>query len=752
MENLKKLYVREFTLWISVSFIITFIIEILSKRSVWKTIQFFCTKPLVFLFNVLIVMVPIGIAFFFKRRIFVMTLICSILLVLGVTNFIVLSNRVTPFCPTDILLIGDAIKVADNYLSWYLVMGIIIGIILVIIGLLILYKKAPVYEKKIPVVQKILVMAATTLLVLISNEVGRTNGMIPKTFANIAQAYQEYGFVCCFSYGIFDTGISKPSTYNDQVVDEILEKVEAGIGETTIPESTNEEVKRQETIVQETSEGGETQTELETSDTNTTNGAEETSETMSTEETDVIAETKEPEEEKKPNIIFVQLESFFDLKEMTTIHTNQDPILFFHNLMKSYTSGYLHVPVIGAGTANTEFEVITGMNLDFFGPGEYPYKTVLKTKTCESMAYNMKELGYQTHVIHNNTATFYSRDTIFPQLGFDSFTSVEYMNDLVYNEVGWVKDSCLTSEIIKTIESSDEPDLIYTISVQGHGAYPTEPVLEHEIVTVTGLDTTEQENAYTYYANQLREMDHFIRDLVTALRKTDEKCVLVLFGDHLPTLGIEQEMIGDKSLFETPCVIWDNIGLEKQDLSLEAYQLSSYVFNRLGYHQGVMTKYHQAYFEKLKEENGGISTVVEEAPAEGTAKKEYLDQLEIMEYDVLYGNQESLSNTKPYEKSNMRMGVNDIKLKSAILRDGVLYVHGTNFTDASVVYVNDEPMETIKATQGLLLVNDFVPEDGQKIYVAQYAAKDKKILSKTNTFEIKTVTSIRLQEVGETGE
>ena len=61
-------------------------------------------------------------------------------------------------------------------------------------------------------------------------------------------------------------------------------------------------------------------------------------------------------------------------------------------------------------------------------------------------------------------------------------------------------------------------------------------------------------------------------------------------------------------------------------------------------------------------------------------------------------------------------------------------------------------METIKATQGLLLVNNFIPEDGQKIYVAQYAAKDKKILSKTNTFEIKTVTSIRLQEVGETGE
>ena len=53
---------------------------------------------------------------------------------------------------------------------------------------------------------------------------------------------------------------------------------------------------------------------------------------------------------------------------------SEDPIPNFRKLMEQYSSGYLWVPSVGAGTANTEFEVITGMNLDFFGPGEYPYK------------------------------------------------------------------------------------------------------------------------------------------------------------------------------------------------------------------------------------------------------------------------------------------------------------------------------------------------------------------------------------------
>ena len=82
--------------------------------------------------------------------------------------------------------------------------------------------------------------------------------------------------------------------------------------------------------------------------------------------------------------------------------------------MKEYSSGYYKVPSVGAGTANTEFETITGMSLHYFGPGEYPYKSILKETTCESVPYVLKNLGYSTHAVHNNEANFYGRRSVFP--------------------------------------------------------------------------------------------------------------------------------------------------------------------------------------------------------------------------------------------------------------------------------------------------------------------------------------------------
>ena len=183
----------------------------------------------------------------------------------------------------------------------------------------------------------------------------------------------------------------------------------------------------------------------------------------------------------------MQLESFFDPELVNFLNISEDPIPYYRQLMKDYSSGYLRVPVVGAGTANTEFETISGMSLRYFGAGEYPYKSVLSEETCESAPYVLKNLGYATHAIHNNEANFYSRRSVFSRLGFDTFTSEEYMPDISdVTATGWVKDHILTKEIIKTLDATDEPDYIYTISVQGHGDYPTEPVLDDPEITVTG--------------------------------------------------------------------------------------------------------------------------------------------------------------------------------------------------------------------------------------------------------------------------
>src|SRR5699024_9814978 len=106
--------------------------------------------------------------------------------------------------------------------------------------------------------------------------------------------------------------------------------------------------------------------------------------------------------EEPVNVIFLQLESFFDPKQVEFLNLSEDPIPNFRRLMEEYTSGYFRVPSVGAGTANTEFETITGMSLHYFGPGEYPYKSILKEKTCESVPYVLKGLGYSRSEEHTS--------------------------------------------------------------------------------------------------------------------------------------------------------------------------------------------------------------------------------------------------------------------------------------------------------------------------------------------------------------
>ena len=162
-------------------------------------------------------------------------------------------------------------------------------------------------------------------------------------FGNIAFAYEDYGYPYCLATTIFNTGISEPRDYSEDEINRI-EKTESNLPKTK-------------------------------------------------------------EDGKRPNILFLQLESFFDPTLVNYLDISEDPIPNFRKLMKEYSSGYYKVPSVGAGTANTEFETITGMSLHYFGPGEYPYKSILKETTCESVPYVLKNLGYSTHAVHNNEPT-----------------------------------------------------------------------------------------------------------------------------------------------------------------------------------------------------------------------------------------------------------------------------------------------------------------------------------------------------------
>lgn len=629
-----------------------FLIEAISRHSFTEAWDFMTGRPLVFAYNAGLIFTSSLIVYLFRRRCFIRVLLTMFWLLLGIINGVILATRVTPFTGPDLHLLTDGMALLEKYLPKWGVIVALIVLGLFALTLLALIVKGPKYKGKLKYRWNIPLVLLSVVAFFGITQLALEKRVLSNYFGNIAFAYEDYGYPYCLGVTIFNTGISCPRDYSET------------------------EIKR-----------------IENTEKN-------------------LPKTKEGDH---PNIIFLQLESFFDPELVNYLEISEDPIPIFRKLMKEYTSGYYKVPSVGAGTANTEFESITGMSLHYFGPGEYPYKSILKETTCESAPYVLKDLGYSTHAIHNNEANFYGRRSIFPNLGFDTFTSAEYMaEEDDKNPLGWTKDKVLTEEIMKCLESTeDQPDYVYTISVQGHGAYPEEPEIEEAEITVTGSPTESKNNQWEYYVNQIKEMDDFVGELTAALEEYPEDVVLVMYGDHLPTMDLTVEDVDNRYLFQTQYVMWDNFGLEKKNVNLAAYQMAAEVMDRVGIHEGTVFRYHQARRNT----------------------KNYQVDLETLQYDLLYGKRFSYQGENPYKRTKMRLGIYDTTLDGISLVsawDHTYRITGTNFTPSSQVKLNGEWYETVYVNPTTLMISGTELEDFDRLSVVQRSnSSTRKALSKS---------------------
>lgn len=618
-QSVKLFFQKPLIQVFAIAAVLNLLVDSFSRESLFRAFGAVFTSPLVFLYNTLIIAITLAPALFFTRRIFFYVIVALLWITVGITDFILLQFRTTPFTFVDITMIQSAIGIWDHYLSvWQLVL-IALLILAAVIGCVILFRKV----KKLPKLPALRVLKSIVLMLacaIIATDAGVWLNLLSKNFGNLADAYHKYGLPYCFANSLFNTGIDKPKKYSDEYVQQIIDAIENG------------------TLVT-SADAGPTPTPnavLTPEATPTPQATVTPVPTLAPAPTEIVCERP-----KKPNILFLQLESFFDPTTIVGSVFTQDPLPNYRRLMEEYTSGSLYVPSVGAGTANTEFEVITGMNLDFFGPGEYPYKTILLETTCESIGYVLKNHGYGTHAIHNNDGTFYGRHLVFPNLGFDTFTSIEYMNNVARTPLNWAKDEVLIGEIAKALDSTEEPDFIYTISVQGHGSYPDKAVLTDPAIDLTlPEELAELYYPLLYYTNQIHEMDQFVADLIESLEKRGEDTVLVMYGDHLPGFKLTEEDLGGNSLFATQYIVWSSFDLAAEHPNLEAYQLYSYVLDRLGIRDGIINGFHQTQMDSDL----------------------YLEELEILEYDILYGDQTCYEGKNPYAPTDMQMGIDTIRL------------------------------------------------------------------------------------------
>lgn len=623
--------------------IINFVIEAISRHSVVAAWDYMTGTPMVFLYNAFMIFVTFSIVYLFKRRIFVRIIIGAIWVILGIANGYILLKRVTPFNAQDLKIAGDGIALINNYCNGFEVVVIAVGAVALLIWLISMWRRGGQYAGKIHHIAALIGIIVCGVLYTFVTNIAIDKRVVSTYFGNIAFAYEDYGLPYCFSASLFNTGISEPNGYTKKAMAKIDKDGE--LNQTATSRSSDE----------------------------------------------------------LPNIIVVQLESYFDVANAEFFTTSEDACPNLHNLYQNYSNGYFKVPSVGAGTANTEFEVLTGMNLRYFGPGEYPYKTYSKKHPTESAATALASLGYGTHALHDNTGNFYSRANVFNNMGFDTFTSKEFMNVLQTTENGWAKDEILTQHIMEAMDTTKQEDFVFTVSVQGHGNYPETQVIENPKIKVEGIEDEALKNKWEYYVNQVYEMDQFVGDLIKAVEERNEPSVVVFYGDHLPTMGLKAEDLKSRYLYNTNYVIWDNIGLQKDDKNIPAYQLMSEVLNRLDIHSGTVFNYHQQ--------------------RKGT--KNYLSDLELLQYDILYGKQYVYNGKAPITEGHMVMGIRNVSLSSIVPQLNSGYsLYGENFTKYSRVYVNGEKQKSSFLNNTRINLSETELKDGDVIQVGQVGSSD----------------------------
>ena len=298
-----------------------------------------------------------------------------------------------------------------------------------------------------------------------------------------------------------------------------------------------------------------------------------------------------------PNIIVVMNEAFSDPAVLGEFTTNEDYMPFVHSLLRGAedtVSGLLNVSVKGGNTANTEFEYLTGNSMAFLPYGSIPYQQYIKNET-PSMASWLSGFGYRTVAMHPYRAAGWDRNKVYPLMGFDEMYFEEFYKDSGVIRK-YVSDEADYEKIIQIYEQKEpgEPLFLFNVTMQNHSSYNDWADYDNfsPDITVDGSDS----EVLSAYLSLMKLSDQATERLVDYFAKEEEDTVIVFFGDHQPTDSVVNPVLklngtSSSSLsaeeealrYQVPFFIWANYDIEEESgLNISANYLASRTLDAAG--------------------------------------------------------------------------------------------------------------------------------------------------------------------------
>lgn len=298
------------------------------------------------------------------------------------------------------------------------------------------------------------------------------------------------------------------------------------------------------------------------------------------------------QEEDLPNIILIMNESFSDLRVLGNLQLNAENMQNIYGLQDNAIHGYTNVSVLGGGTANSEFEVLTGCSMGLLPASGYAYQQYVK-KPMETLVSIMKEDGYKTYSIHPESSKNWNRDKIYQMFGFDeSYWKSDFDNTEQFHS--GVSDRATYYKIEELYEQKALEDRIFVfdVTMQNHGGYERK---ENEPGDTIYAENAESEEA-DLYLSLIAESDRAFAELIQYFEKVPEKTIICMFGDHQPLFTDESfyEQIyaqtedlseTDKifNQYKTPFIIWANYDIPEQDgIDISANYLGALLLETAG--------------------------------------------------------------------------------------------------------------------------------------------------------------------------
>ncbi len=301
--------------------------------------------------------------------------------------------------------------------------------------------------------------------------------------------------------------------------------------------------------------------------------------------------------EEMPHIIVIMNEGFSDLSSLGELSSNEDYMPFFHSMQgaEDTVTGTLHVSVLGGNTANTEFEFLTGSTMAFLPGGSIPYQQYIRGR-IPSLASALKQSGYRCIAMHPYHAKGWSRNQVYPWMGFDELRFLPDYTDAEYVRK-YVSDKSDFRQIIKEYEKHKEtqegPLFLFNVTMQNHGGY------DQEFTNFTPhiyAETTESP-VVDNYLSLISLTDEALEGLVAYFEQEQENTMIVFFGDHQPndtvagpiwrSNGISKDALTpeqEASRYEVPFLIWANFDIEEAEgLQISANYLATEVLGRAGF-------------------------------------------------------------------------------------------------------------------------------------------------------------------------